>query len=53
MNRLVRMVLLSVAVILAFVAGSDAWGAERTAKLTPVRIAVVSRVIERGHGYES
>jgi len=37
------MALLSVAVILAFVAGSDAWGAERTAKLTPVRIAVVSR----------
>jgi NitT/TauT family transport system substrate-binding protein len=37
------MAMLSVAVIIAFVAGSDAWAAEKTAKLTPVRIAVVSR----------
>ena len=47
MNRLVRMVLLSVAVIIAFVeafvAGADARAAEKTAKLAPVRIAVVSR----------
>lgn len=43
MNRLVRMAMLSVAVIITFAAGSDAWAAEKTAKLTPVRIAVVSR----------
>jgi ABC-type nitrate/sulfonate/bicarbonate transport system substrate-binding protein len=35
--------LLALAVIIVLVAGSQAWAAERTAKLTPVRIAVVSR----------
>jgi len=43
MNRLVRMALLAVAVFIAFAVGTNAWAAEKTAKLTPVRIAVVSR----------
>ena len=36
-------VLLAVAVVRAFVAGSNGWAVEKTAKLTPVRIALVSR----------
>ena len=43
MNRLLRMALFSVAVFITFVIGSDAWAAEKAAKLIPARIAVVSR----------
>ena len=43
MNRFVQNLLLSVAAWIAFAAGSDARAAEKPAKLTPVRIAVVSR----------
>jgi len=43
MNRLVRMALFSVAVIITFVGGANACAAEKAAKLIPARIAVVSR----------
>ena len=43
MNRLVRMTLFSVAVIITFVGGANACAAEKAAKLIPARIAVVSR----------
>jgi len=43
MNRLVRMALFSVAVIITFVDGANACAAEKAAKLIPARIAVVSR----------
>jgi len=43
MNRLVHMTLVSVAIIVTFIAGSDGWAAEKAAKLIPARIAVVSR----------
>ncbi len=43
MNRLVQMTIQLVAVVIAVAAASLVWAAERTTKLTPVRIAVVSR----------